>query len=159
MVPSLEVWMGRSPSPGSVVGDALTRMSYSLEPILAVPPGWTTFPAASAFRTSAGERPWACRALGLRLTRMVRCLPPYTLGTTAPWMVTSWVRMTLVPISLRRCSESPWPESPSWMMGTEEAEKLMICGESVPGGSCLRMYDEAAATCALASTTEAPGCR
>ena len=42
------------------------RMSYSSWPILAVPPGWTTFCAAIALRTSAGERPLACSSFGSR---------------------------------------------------------------------------------------------
>ena len=44
-------------------------------------------------------------------------------------------------------------------MGTLEAEKLMICGGSVPGGSCRNMNCDAAVTCAFAVSSDAPGCK
>src|SRR5271166_3470448 len=48
---------------------------------------------------------------------------------------------------------------PSCRMGTLDAEKLMICGGSVPGGSCRNRNCDAAVTWALAVSSEAPGCR
>ncbi len=83
--------------PSSVVGESLTRMSYSSSPIFAVPPGCTTFCAPRAFSMSPGARPFACMAAGFRLIMMERCLPPYTFGTTAPFTVTSCGRMKFKP--------------------------------------------------------------
>ena len=54
-------------------------------------------------------------------------------------------------------SESPWPESPSWMMGTLDALYVRINGAVVPGGSCLSTPDEIAPTCATAESTFAVG--
>src|ERR1700691_6506513 len=48
---------------------------------------------------------------------------------------------------------------PSCRMGTLDAEKLMIWGGSVPGGSCRNKYCDAAVTWALAVSSDAPGCR
>src|ERR1022692_2588746 len=44
-------------------------------------------------------------------------------------------------------------------MGTLDAEKSMICGGSVPGGSCRNRNCDAAVTWALAVSSDAPGCR
>jgi hypothetical protein len=50
-----------------------------------------------------------------------RVLPPNGNGMAAPATVTSGVRTTLRARSARFCSERPWPESASWMIGTVEA--------------------------------------
>ena len=45
------------------------------------------------------------------------------------------------------------------MIGTDEAEKLMICGGSTPGGSDRSSNCDALETCEFARSSEEPGCR
>ncbi len=88
-----------------------------------------------------------------------RCRPPYTFGTTAPGTVTSCERTKFSPRSFNCCSLRPLPDRASCKIGTVDAEKSMICGASVPGGSECRINSEAEETCAFAVSSDAPGCR
>ena len=68
--------IGRSFRSFTAVGEALSRIWYSVGPIFSVPVGRITFCALIALLTSIGVMPFSWRACGSRSTSTSRDSPP-----------------------------------------------------------------------------------
>ena len=144
--------------PEAIDGLPLKTIGYSSGPIFAVPLGRITFCVFTALEMSAGERPHAKSFCRSRSTTTWRTLPPTGRVSCAPCTVARPGRRKFVATSKISCSLRVGLDKPSWRMGTLEALYAMTSGGIAPGGNCLRIGCETAATWETAPSSEVPGC-
>ena len=107
-------------------------------PRVRLPAGVMTLAPARAAATSSGVTPVLRRRSGMRLTKMLRALPPKGGGAETPGKVAKSGRTVLRAASCSWATVLVSLAKTSWPIGTLPASKRMTNGGTVPGGIMAR---------------------